>query len=149
MLTVRPMRLQDVPAVTLLEQTAPDPWNAAQLKEELETSAALCLVACENGEEEIPLAFCTVQIAACEATLNAITVQPACRGRGLGAFLLNALQTQLQARGVCELYLEVRTQNTAALALYQKCGFVRTGLRPRFYKNPPDDAITMKKEWLL
>ena len=60
--------------------------------------------------------------------------------------LLKALLKNLAAEGVTEVYLEVRTQNAPAIALYEKNGFIRTGLRKRFYQNPPDDAITMKKE---
>ena len=92
------------------------------------------------------LGFCTAQLAADEATLNAITVAPACRGQGYGLQLLTALEACLRARGATTLYLEVRSRNAPALALYQKAGYTVTGRRPRFYRAPPDDAITMKKQ---
>ena len=60
--------------------------------------------------------------------------------------LLQELLHRLAAEGTATVYLEVRTQNAPAIALYEKTGFERTGLRKRFYQNPPDDAITMKKE---
>lgn len=91
------------------------------------------------------LGFCSAQLAADEATLNAITVAPACRGRGYGLRLLAALEARLWAKGAATLYLEVRSRNAPALALYQKAGYTVTGRRPRFYRAPPDDAITMKK----
>lgn len=146
-MTVREMTAADVPAVAIIEQSAPDPWNAKQIAEELESDFARCLVLCETaaGEERI-LGFCTVQEAAGEAALNAITVAPEARGRGCGEHLLKELLARLAAAGDTEVFLEVRTQNAPAIALYEKTGFVRTGLRRRFYKNPPDDAITMKKE---
>lgn len=89
--------------------------------------------------------FCSAQLAADEATLNAITVAPACRGRGYGLRLLAALETRLCAQGAAALYLEVRSRNAPALALYQKAGYTVTGRRPRFYRAPPDDALTMQK----
>ncbi len=147
MLNVRRMQLEDVPAAAVIERSAPDPWNEKQLAEELASEFARNLVLCEvqDGAERI-LGLCSAQTAADEATLNAITVDPAARGRGCGAFLLNALLRELAAEGVAEVYLEVRTRNAPAIALYEKTGFVRTGVRKRFYKAPPDDAITMKKD---
>ena len=146
-MTVREMTAADVPAVAIIEQSAPDPWYARQIAEELESDFARCLVLCGNtaGAERI-LGFCTVQEAAGEATLNAITVAPEARGRGCGEFLLRALLERLAAAGDTEVFLEVRTQNAPAITLYEKTGFVRTGLRKRFYTDPLDDAITMKKE---
>ena len=145
-MTVREMTAADVPAVAVIETSAPDPWNAKQIAEELESEFARCLVLCEDTPEARILGFCTVQVAADEATLNAITVDPAARGRGCGAQLLQELLHRLAAEGTATVYLEVRTQNAPAIALYEKTGFERTGLRKRFYQNPPDDAITMKKE---
>lgn len=147
MMTVRAMQRADVPAAALIEASAPDPWNEKQLAEELENdfSRNFVLWEEENGNRRI-LGLCSAQTAAGEATLNAITVDPAVRGHGCGDMLLKALLKNLAAEGVTEVYLEVRTQNAPAIALYEKNGFIRTGLRKRFYQNPPDDAITMKKE---
>jgi len=40
-------------------------------------------------------------------------------------------------------YLEVRTDNTAAIALYQAHGFERLGLRKNYYQPSGADAYTM------
>ena len=141
--TVRPMRAEDLAAAAVIEQSAPDPWSLPQLREELENEASLTLAAC--GEKGELLGLCSVQMASCEATLNAITVLPAARRQGVGGALLAALQAELRRRGITELYLEVRRQNLAAQALYEKAWFERTGLRPRFYRSPTDDAVTMRK----
>ena len=138
---IRPMTAADVPAVAALEQTAPDAWTAAQLMEELQAPFARCLVLCRGGEIA---AFCTAQAAADEASLNAITVAPACQGQGLGGQLLRALMQRLADEGAAMLYLEVRAGNAPALALYERAGFFRTGRRPRFYRDPTEDAVTMR-----
>ena len=44
--------------------------------------------------------------------------------------------------------LEVRVSNTNAIALYEKFGFERVGLRKRFYSNPIEDAIIMTKNFV-
>ncbi|MCL2634467.1 MAG: ribosomal protein S18-alanine N-acetyltransferase [Oscillospiraceae bacterium] len=42
------------------------------------------------------------------------------------------------------IYLEVRSSNTAAIKLYEKCSFVKRGFRERYYGD--DDAIIMRLE---
>lgn len=137
------MRPEDLDAVAVIERFAPDPWNRSQLSEELRAPFARCLVLCAGGKIA---GFCTAQLAADEATLNAITVDPACRRRGYGRQLLTALQELLRAQGAAAVYLEVRSQNAAAIALYHAMGYADTGRRPRFYRSPTDDALTMKKD---
>ena len=44
------------------------------------------------------------------------------------------------------VYLEVRTDNEAALALYRSLGFVSVGLRKRYYRVSGADAFTMRRD---
>ncbi|SKT61149.1 ribosomal-protein-alanine acetyltransferase RimI [Mycobacteroides abscessus subsp. abscessus] len=43
------------------------------------------------------------------------------------------------------VFLEVRTDNAAAIALYQGTGFETVGLRKRYYPGSGADAFTMKR----
>ena len=54
-------------------------------------------------------------------------VDPAERGHGLGAALVEAVVAWARARGATRLYLWVTSTNTPAIALYSRCGFRRTG----------------------
>ena len=45
------------------------------------------------------------------------------------------------------LTLEVRASNTPAQALYEKLGFAQVGRRPKYYQNPREDALILRKEW--
>jgi len=56
---------------------------------------------------------------------------------------MSALIAEAQARGLCEISLEVRESNVAAIALYEKFGFRMMGKRPRFYTNPTETAFVM------
>ena len=47
------------------------------------------------------------------------------------------------SRKVNEVWLEVRASNQAARGLYKKVGFKEVGLRPRYYPDTNEDAITM------
>ncbi len=43
------------------------------------------------------------------------------------------------------VYLEVRTDNAAAIALYEAHGFVRIGVRRKYYQPSGADAYTMAR----
>jgi ribosomal-protein-alanine N-acetyltransferase len=43
------------------------------------------------------------------------------------------------------VYLEVRTDNEPAIALYLSAGFARIGLRRRYYRVSGADAYTMRR----
>jgi ribosomal protein S18 acetylase RimI-like enzyme len=57
-------------------------------------------------------------------------VAPAERGRGTGRRLLEALVAHARAQAIEALKLSVTATNTAAIALYDRCGFVPYGLEP-------------------
>ena len=44
------------------------------------------------------------------------------------------------------VFLEVRTDNEPAIALYESTGFVTMGLRKRYYRVSGADAYTMRRE---
>jgi N-acetylglutamate synthase len=55
--------------------------------------------------------------------LTAIEVDPACRRAGLGSVVTAGLAAQAAARGAGRIFLQVEEDNTAARALYARCGF--------------------------
>jgi ribosomal protein S18 acetylase RimI-like enzyme len=57
------------------------------------------------------------------ASIYAFGVLPAYRRRGLAWQTLALLTEQLRAEGITHIGLEVETNNTPAVALYQACGF--------------------------
>jgi ribosomal-protein-alanine N-acetyltransferase len=80
---------------------------------------------------------------------NVAVAQPA-RRLGLGERLVNAF-LQSRVRSVSgkkdrsaeapAVFLEVRTSNVAARALYEKIGFTVAGHRTAYYRNPDEDAV--------
>jgi [ribosomal protein S18]-alanine N-acetyltransferase len=65
--------------------------------------------------------------------LYALAVHPAWQGHGLGKRLLRRAIGELRRRGVRRVYLEVRTGNQAAIALYQRHGFEHHAALPHYY----------------
>ena len=58
-----------------------------------------------------------------------------------GERLLRTALQEAEKTGINRALLEVRTGNAPAIALYEKCGFVRVGKRPRYYADTGEDAL--------
>lgn len=68
------------------------------------------------------------------------------RGRGVGSALMRAAISLAREQGLHKLSLEVFARNTAAIALYRRCGFVEEGRRVRHYRRASGelwDSIVM------
>jgi len=72
-----------------------------------------------------------------------IGVGKAYQRQGIAAALLKALVDRAKRQGASRMLLEVRVDNDPALALYQRFGFERMGLRKRYYQPEGIDAYTM------
>jgi ribosomal-protein-alanine N-acetyltransferase len=79
-----------------------------------------------------------------EAEVHTIGVDPAHQGRGIGRALLRALLEVADAARAT-VFLEVRTDNAPAHALYASEGFAVVGLRRRYYQPSGADAHTMRR----
>ena len=73
----------------------------------------------------------------------ALAVHPGSRGLRLGPRLLDYLIGKLRGRGAGPIFLEVRTDNHAAIRLYEKSGFGPCATLDHFY-GPGIPAIRMK-----
>ena len=80
-----------------------------------------------------------------EGEIYRIAVREDKRQRGIGYRLLSyGLKTEM-GHGVETVFLEVRSQNAPARALYKAYGFKEIGIRKNYYQNPSDDAVIMVK----
>jgi len=78
-----------------------------------------------------------------EYEIHTIGVDPAYQGQGIGRQLLHRL---FEFADGGTIFLEARTDNEAAIALYESEGFTRVGVRKRYYRVSGADAYTMKRE---
>jgi len=85
--------------------------------------------------------FVLARVAADEAEILTIAVQPAVQRKGLGRLLLRAVMEEATTRGAKKMFLEVAPENTAARALYAGFGFIQVGYRPRYYPEGGDALV--------
>ena len=130
----------------LEKQCFSDPWSERSIASELSNPLSLWLV-CMDGETLA--GYVGSQTVMGESDMMNLAVAPSYRRRGIGEALVNSLVERLALRNAHCLTLEVRASNQAAISLYQKQGFREIGLRPRYYRNPREDALILRKEWLL
>lgn len=74
-----------------------------------------------------------IRVAADEAEILTLAVEPAARRRGLGRALVQAGAKHAQALGAEKMYLEVESGNIVAYTLYHSLGFAEVGKRLSYY----------------
>lgn len=146
--TIGPLRPTDARRCAELECLlfrGDDPWSERAFLDELARGAHY-LAARIDGDlvGYAGLAFVAGPPGA-EAEVHTIGVDPAHRRRGIGRALLHGLLAVADTARAT-VYLEVRTDNDGARALYESEGFVVVGLRRRYYLPSGADAHTMRRE---
>lgn len=76
-----------------------------------------------------------------ESNVLTIAVSEKYRRMGVGKKLLETLISECREKGIKNIYLEVRYSNTQAILLYEKIGFVKSGIRQNYYTEPKEDGI--------
>ena len=111
------------------------PWSADDFRD-LKNSGCEIIMS-ENG-------FIVYRIAADEAEIITIGVNPDFRRQGIAAAMVGIIEKTLKNQGVKKIFLEVASNNIPAQKLYENSGFVQVGLRPKYYDGV--DAILMSKD---
>lgn len=141
---IRNMKNSDVPQIAALEARCfSDPWSANSIASELKNPLSLWLV---DEREGVIAGYVGSQSVPPEADVMNLAVAPELRRQGIGRALMLHLAALLRRDGMENLTLEVRETNAAAIALYAALGFQPVGKRLRYYVNPTEDALIMRKE---
>lgn len=139
---LRPLLLSDLARVAEIERhTFSDPWSAAAFRDALGQPHIRAVAAADERGGLVGYAIGLV--AADEAEVLNIAVDPPARGQGIGTALLEAILTELRGAGARSVFLEVRSSNGEAIRLYRRSGFEILGARPGYYRKPREDALTM------
>ena len=142
---VEPMRLDDLPAVHLIERASfTSPWPEHAYKSELESNRLAHYLVARVGDRIVGYGGMWLMVD--EAHITTFAIHPAWRRQHIGERLLLAFLDLAVDRGAHEATLEVRLSNLAARRLYEKYGFRPVGLRPRYYSDDNEDALIMTTE---
>ncbi len=117
----------------------PQPWTEKDWKELFESEQERFLLVGEGG-------FVLFNISSADsfAHLLKIIVHPERRGQKLGEKLLQESLRLLSHRDIRHFYLEVEEGNTAAINLYEKCGFQKIHVKKNFYSNGSSAVIMLR-----
>jgi len=139
-IALRRLTYADLPQVMAIERRSfPTPWSLAMFVLELSKPSGICLAATVDGRVAGYL-VCSRYDAVWH--LMNICIDPDRRRQGVASALLARLIERI-GDGQAQLTLEVRQSNDAAIALYERFGFRRSGLRHRYYQDSGEDALIM------
>lgn len=124
-------RIEEIEAASFAE-----PWDAAAFCGAFEAEPVNVIVSDNGGVD----GFIIFSLIAGEAEVYDIAVAPESRCRGIGRALMGEMLRRAETA-----FLEVREGNSAALALYKRCGFAPIGLRKAYYQNG-ENAVVMTAE---
>ena len=136
----------DLTAVAALEaESFTNPWTREMLERELAEPTAARVYVLRLPDRPVA-AFCACWIVADELHVNTLAVHPDLRRQGLGLALMRHVVEDAAAGGARRATLEVRRSNLPALRLYELLGFTVSGVRPRYYTQPEEDALILWRE---
>jgi ribosomal-protein-alanine N-acetyltransferase len=145
---IRPAQQSDLDAIVALEratENAPH-WPRSAYAAILDDPASpRCLIVAQAGDELAGFAVGLIHPATA-AELESVVVAATFRRSGVGRALCTAILDWSRSQGATEVILEVRAASTGAIALYAGLGFALAGQRPRYYRDPEDDAVLMRLE---
>ncbi len=146
-IAVVPMTAEHINALMAHEQAmfGTEAWSAASYRSELADTERRHYLAAVTESGDL-LGWGGVMVVADSAEILTVGVVPTARRRGIARLLLDDLLAEARRRGAVEAFLEVRTDNDAARALYLREGFAEVGLRRGYYDGGRVDAVVMRRD---
>lgn len=141
---IREATISDMPAVYEIgRECFTDAWRKETLCADFERPHSAYLVAESAGEI---VAYACLWFVVDEMQLVNIGVSQKARRCGIASKMMREILTEAKAHGMASMYLEVRTSNIAAQALYRKFGLAVKALRKGVYDLPKEDGFIMGRD---
>ncbi|WNV91907.1 ribosomal protein S18-alanine N-acetyltransferase [Umezawaea sp. Da 62-37] len=147
-MSISPLRREDVPRCVEIEHDlfpGDDPWSATSFLSEMAVGNYYLGAYLADGAL---IGYGGLAVVGrrpdFEASVHTIAVDLAHQRSGIGKRLLRALLERADEVRA-PVFLEVRTDNAPAIALYVAHGFENIGLRRRYYQPSGADAFTMAR----
>jgi ribosomal-protein-alanine N-acetyltransferase len=146
MITYRVANSMDIPVlVSLDKELFPySPWSSGQYREEISAPTRRFIVAVDEGLSVIGYAGVFAPGGA-EADILTVGVIAQHRGQGIARQLMAGITKWAIAQGSIAMMLEVKTDNAAAISLYESLGYSKLNIRKDYFGSGLD-ALVMRKE---
>ncbi len=146
--TIRDMQHGDLKMVSDIERRSYEfPWSHGVFRDCL-LAGYRCIVLVR---QERVAGYGILSVAAGEAHILNLCVDPEFRSLGYGERLLDEILFRARSASIREVFLEVRPSNKMALALYRKKGFYQVANRPAYYQSHQgrEDAAVLAKKLVI
>ena len=146
MITYRDANSMDIPVlVSLDKELFPySPWSSGQYREEISAPTRRFIVALDEGQNIVGYAGVFAPGGA-EADILTVGVISMYRGQGIARELMAGITKWAIAQGSIAMMLEVKTDNAAAISLYESLGYSKLSIRKDYFGSGLD-ALVMRKE---
>ena len=148
MIVYRTANAFDLPVfVSLDKELFPySPWSASQYKEEFSSPTRHFVVALDEAQNIVGYAGVFAPGGA-EADILTVGVVPDHRGKGIAKALIALITDWAKAQGSTAMMLEVKTDNSEAIGLYESLGYSTLNIRKDYF-GAGLDAQVMRLELL-
>ena len=140
-LIIEDLRPEEIPDVLAIERDSfSTPWSEILFMNEIHKPQSLPKAARCRGKL---VGYICANYVLDEGHILNVTVHPEYRRQGVAEALVRHVTALLAERGCRVIFLEVRTSNNAAKAMYERAGFSVIGARKNYYTHPAEDALAM------
>ena len=150
MITYRQPMALDIPTLVLLDKEyfPYSPWSPAQFKEEFAGIPSTRFFELAISDNEI-VGYAGVIAPGPDAVADILTVTviDGFRRQGIAKRLIADIEGYCQSKGSSAIMLEVATDNSGAIALYENLGYSQISKRSNYYGSKKD-AFVMQKEFI-
>lgn len=133
----------DIAGIMKLEEGAIDhPWEQQAIEALYSSDMKTALV--ETDAEGDLIGYVGAEWVLDEGNIGNLAVAPGHRRKGIARRLMEEIEKDLKGHGITVIFLEVRHDNEAAIALYTSLGYKTYNSRKDYY-GEGKDALLMKK----
>jgi ribosomal protein S18 acetylase RimI-like enzyme len=149
--TIRKAVAEDLPGIVTLEKKCfpgPQAYTQRQLRHLLTKAHSTVLVEEDSGTIR-GFIIVLYRTGSAIAGIETIDVDPTCHRQGIAHRLLAAAETEMRAHNIKRIRLEVSSQNTPALRLYEEAGYRKKEVLHNYYvflHHGSRDAFRMVKD---
>lgn len=132
---------KNIPDILKIEEECfSTPWSERSIAESLSNPDSYFYISFADGNAA---GYIGLQIFSGEGYVTNVAVLPEHRKKGIAKALIEkALQNEMEF-----ITLEVRVSNIPAINLYKQFGFEEVGIRPKFYREPEENALLMTRRF--